>query len=889
MIKTNLRLTPMISVILIFGIGLITTGLGSWSTVSGAGNWGYALQFNGTGANDIDRVKIRIDPNTPIDVGADFTLEWWMKANLQDNGGSVNCGAEAGWITGNIMLDRDVYNAGDYGDYGISLHRGRIAFGVSRGSSGTTLCGTTVVADGVWHHIAVTRANSTGQLAIYVDGVRDALGTGPTGDVSYRNGRATGFPNSDPYLVIGAEKHDAGSQYPSYQGLMDEFRLSNIVRYTANFTRMSSPFTADANTVGLYHFDEGSGTTARDSATVSGAPTNGTIRVGGNPGGPIYVTSGAGQSGTSPTNTPTNTPTKTVTPTPINTPTKTPTPMPTTIHTSTKTATPVPTLIPTSAPTTTAGNWGYALQFGGTGSGDIDRVKIRVDPNTPIDVGADFTLEWWMKANAQDNTGLASCGTETGWSTGNILFDRDVYFAGDNGDYGVALHGGRIAFGVSRGSSGTTLCGTTIVANGNWHHIAVTRASSTGQLAIYVDGVRDALGTGPTGDVSYRNGRSTSFPNTDPYLVIGAEKTDEGSQYPSYRGIMDEIRLSNNIRYASNFTPSGSPFTPDANTVGLYHFNEGSGTTALDSATVTGAPTNGTIRVGGNPVRPVYVTSGAGQLSAPMSMQVAAFSAPADSQEVLIAAVPALQPGYYEETAPEIQYSGLWETYESSGGSVRYTLDANAAMTFTFDGQSLVLYLTRRPDGGSVTACIDQQCQLMDTWAPETRSMQNVSFAGLSAGTHQVEIRNISGVYLDLDALQVFEQPDPQIVVIPALTATSAPTLEPTLVTATAGITETATASVSPQFTVVPATDVVVTSTPAVSETPAETTAPATTESPTMSATETFTAAPTETQMVPAATATSLPSATQTFTPAPTETAVPTQPAEPTVDLTAAP
>jgi glucose/arabinose dehydrogenase len=315
------------------------------------GNWGYALQFNGSGVNDIDRVKIRIDPNTPIDVGANFTLEWWMRATLQGNNGSANCGAEAGWITGNIIFDRDVYGSGDFGDYGVSLHGGRIAFGVSQGSSGTTICGATLVADGNWHHVAVTRNSANGQLAIYVDGIRDAVGTGPTGDVSYRDGRPTNFPNSDPYLVIGAEKHDAGSAYPSYRGAIDEVRLSDTVRYTANFTRASGPFSPDANTVGLYHFDEGSGTTARDSATAAGAPTNGAIRVGGNPPSPSYFLNNMGPA--APTNTPTwtpttsntatNTPAPTLTWTPTFVPTFTPTLPPTSTLTPTPTETPLPT------------------------------------------------------------------------------------------------------------------------------------------------------------------------------------------------------------------------------------------------------------------------------------------------------------------------------------------------------------------------------------------------------------------------------------------------------------------------------------------------------------------------------------------------------------------
>jgi hypothetical protein len=74
-------------------------------------------------------VKIRIDaPARPADVGAtDFTIEFWMKASAADNpSGPCASGGDA-WIFGNILLDRDVYGNGDFGDYGVSLYGGRIA------------------------------------------------------------------------------------------------------------------------------------------------------------------------------------------------------------------------------------------------------------------------------------------------------------------------------------------------------------------------------------------------------------------------------------------------------------------------------------------------------------------------------------------------------------------------------------------------------------------------------------------------------------------------------------------------------------------------------------------------------------------------------------------
>ncbi|MBI5302973.1 MAG: Ig-like domain repeat protein [Chloroflexi bacterium] len=41
-----------------------------------------------------------------------------------------------------------------------------------------------------------------------------------------------------------------------YAQKMDEFRISNNVRYSANFTVPSDPFTCDANTLALWHWDE---------------------------------------------------------------------------------------------------------------------------------------------------------------------------------------------------------------------------------------------------------------------------------------------------------------------------------------------------------------------------------------------------------------------------------------------------------------------------------------------------------------------------------------------------------------------------------------------------------------------------------------------------------
>jgi len=249
------------------------------------------LRFFGTGANGIDRVKIPLgNPSKPVNVGnGDFTIEFWMKANAADNRKGYQCSAaNDDWINGHILIDRDVYFAGAFGDYGLSLGNGRLAFGVNNGSDGVTLCGKINVADGKWHHIAVQRRAADGQLWLFVDGKLDAQTQGPSGDISYDVNRSTDYPN-DPFLVLGAEKHDAGSEYPSYRGLLDELRISNVLRYTADFKRPTARFAPDDKTVALYHFDESSGDVVSDSSGAAGGPSDGKLVIGGAAKGPARV------------------------------------------------------------------------------------------------------------------------------------------------------------------------------------------------------------------------------------------------------------------------------------------------------------------------------------------------------------------------------------------------------------------------------------------------------------------------------------------------------------------------------------------------------------------------------------------------------------------------
>ena len=341
--------------------------LNDYQTHFGGGH--YSLRFYGNGTGDIDRVKIPVhdpdvdNPSPPIDVGwQDFTLEWWMKANRRENtSGAVTCGTNINWIYGNTIFDRDRFNQDR--KFGVSLAGGRVVLGVSGvGTGDITLCGTTRVDNGEWHHVAVQRNRwdgvfPDGYLWLYVDGKLEASAAGPRGDISYPDNAVPGSycgpsgtepcTNSDPYLVIGAGKHGLNpSVFPSFKGWIDEVRVSNALRYSADFSPPTSVYSPDAFTLAIYTFDEGSGDSVFDTSGYPGGPSDGVLKFGGTPAGPVW------SSDIAPVSYPTPTPTSTAGPSP--TATRTPTAGPSATPTRTSTASSTPTRTPSPTVTGTA-------------------------------------------------------------------------------------------------------------------------------------------------------------------------------------------------------------------------------------------------------------------------------------------------------------------------------------------------------------------------------------------------------------------------------------------------------------------------------------------------------------------------------------------------------
>jgi hypothetical protein len=244
-----------------------------------------SVRFHGTGGDPaVDRIKVRIDPPVAADVGAgDFTIELWIRGTLADNvtptGGYRDGDAaeteSVDWIYGNIFVDRDIYGGGP--DFGMSIHRdggrGVLRFGTEGASGGTahTLQGSAPVLDGAWHHVAFVRERTSGVKRIYVDGVLDVASSpnASTSDLSYPDARATDYPDSDPFLVFGAEKHGlpGTGDFPSFDGFVDEIRVWSVARTAGELSAaMAETLAPDTPGLVLYlRLEEGSGQTLADT------------------------------------------------------------------------------------------------------------------------------------------------------------------------------------------------------------------------------------------------------------------------------------------------------------------------------------------------------------------------------------------------------------------------------------------------------------------------------------------------------------------------------------------------------------------------------------------------------------------------------------------------
>jgi hypothetical protein len=108
------------------------------------------------------------------------------------------------------------------------------------------------VSINTWYHIAIVR--NSGTIKVYWDGTERTSFTN-----AYNWGAVTGTEDIITSDHIWGQFIDGRG---SWDGYMDEIRISKSARYTANFTPSTTPFQSDANTLLLLHMDGTNASTA---------------------------------------------------------------------------------------------------------------------------------------------------------------------------------------------------------------------------------------------------------------------------------------------------------------------------------------------------------------------------------------------------------------------------------------------------------------------------------------------------------------------------------------------------------------------------------------------------------------------------------------------------
>ncbi|MBN2804141.1 MAG: hypothetical protein JXR91_13690, partial [Deltaproteobacteria bacterium] len=195
----------------------------------------------------------------------------------------------------------------------------------------------------------------------------------------------------------------------------------------------------------------------------------------------------------------------------------------------------------------------YALYF--DGSGDY----VRIPHDDVLNLSDQWTIECWFLFYNEDDT------LQPILRKGDELIKVSAYFlyARYEGEYSIA------GYGISE-SKYLGLKSINPLQAGMWTHMAFT----------YDHGISELYINGELINRIDKSADNTSVKTTSRDLIIGAILTSSNTGY--FYGMIDEIRISSIDRYNINFTPEEA-FSTDNNTIALWHFNEGGGTTVTDS------------------------------------------------------------------------------------------------------------------------------------------------------------------------------------------------------------------------------------------------------------------------------------------------------------------
>ena len=157
-----------------------------------------------------------------------------------------------------------------------------------------------------------------------------------------------------------------------------------------------------------------------------------------------------------------------------------------------------------------SGNAKTAIQFDGKGA------ALATDPGELAGLSNSATVTFWIKTTQNASTDAAQFGgSDIGWNRPSVL-GSEQNSAVNDAQWGWLDNNGRIGVNVGDTAGAKS---TTVVADGTWHYVAITRNSTTGQTQIWVDGVLESTvtETGLQGAITnvfgigYTNGVNSDF------------------------------------------------------------------------------------------------------------------------------------------------------------------------------------------------------------------------------------------------------------------------------------------------------------------------------------------------------------------------------------------
>jgi hypothetical protein len=205
----------------------------------------------------------------------------------------------------------------------------------------------------------------------------------------------------------------------------------------------------------------------------------------------------------------------------------------------------------------------YSLDFDGMD----DYVDLGSDASLDI-FGGDFTISLWAKWGNQssNSNGLVNFGGSTNKALVSLGFGTEY---------------GKISFGIGNSTTLNVLYDMGSGYNDNQWHSIICKITS-GVRAVYVDGI----------DITNVSNGGIFIVNNN---TIGARSV--GGQNRHFNGSIDEVSVYNKaltFEEITNISIAPTDLT-NLNPIAWYRFEEGSGTTAIDSGT---GGNNGTIENG---------------------------------------------------------------------------------------------------------------------------------------------------------------------------------------------------------------------------------------------------------------------------------------------------